>query len=396
MKDVGEARSIVLDHAKRLPAETTACMTAALGMIVAEDVRADLDSPPFAKSMMDGFAVRTAGAPFETPLEIVETVAAGTMPTKPVGAGQCSRILTGAPMPTGADAVVMVEKSTVESDGRVRLRDAEIGPGRNVIARGQEMKAGDVVVPAGTPLSPASFGLIASCGRTAVHCYRQPKVSLICTGNEVVEANRKPAGAQIRNSNGPMLTAQTVRAGALPRYLGIGLDDDTMLRSLIEEGLQTSHVTVLAGGVSAGQLDLVPGVLAKLGVTIHFHKVRMKPGKPLLFGTRGDRMVFGLPGNPVSAYVGFELFVRPALDRLGGKPDSTSKPVELPLAESLSTNNDRPTYHPAMVNHDSVTPLPWFGSADLRGLLNANALIVVPEGPVVRMAGERVPVLPIA
>jgi molybdopterin molybdotransferase len=222
-------------------------------------------------------------------------------------------------------------------------------------------------------------------------------VGIVVTGDELVEANMKPMAGQIRNSNGPMLTALTVRSGALPRYLGIAPDDEAILTSVIKEGLSTTNVLLLAGGVSVGQFDLVPKVLQSLGVTIHFHQVRMKPGKPLLFGSKGDCLVFGLPGNPVSAFVSFELFVRPTLRTLAGKPAAWHPTIRATLAEAFTTTNDRPTYHPVKLHGHrdgaTVTPLPWFSSADLRALLAANSLMALPAGEVNYAAGDVVDVV---
>lgn len=395
MLEVGEAQSIVLSATKRLRPEVTALTSSALEMVTAEDVLADTDSPPFAKSMMDGYAVRAMDCVELCELEVIEEIAAGSLPLKAVHQGQCARIFTGAPLPEGADAVVMVEKTDLLPNGRVAIREAGFPPGKHVFPQGAEWKEGDIVVPSGTMITPISFGLFASCGRTAVACTPNPRISIICTGNEIVEANMKPKGPQIRNSNGPMLVAQSVRAGALPRYLGIAKDTEKMLAALMREGLGNSNIMILAGGVSAGSLDLVPGTLEGLGVTIHFHKVRMKPGKPLLFGTHGDTLVFGLPGNPVSAFVGFELFVRPALRAMMGRSGESDKFISGTLTNDFKTKNDRPTYHPATSSSQGVSATQWAGSADLRSLLTANALLVLPAGDVSYKAGQSVSMIPI-
>jgi molybdopterin molybdotransferase len=255
------------------------------------------------------------------------------------------------------------------------------------------MRAGDVVLPAGTSIAPAAVGLLAGVGRAIVSTIRPPRVAVLATGNELVEADTKPGPGQIRNSNGPMLVAQAARSGAVSRYLGIGRDEPSELAAMVRNGLETSDVLILAGGVSVGAFDLVPGVLRELGVEAHFHKVRMKPGKPLLFGTRGDKLVFGLPGNPVSSFVCFELFVRPALRALAGHRDPGPTTATLPLSEALSAKNDRPTFHPAKLEGTAVRPLPWFGSADLRALLTVDALLALPPGEVRYESGQPAPVV---
>jgi molybdopterin molybdotransferase len=259
------------------------------------------------------------------------------------------------------------------------------------------MRSGEIVVPAGTPLTPQAIGLLAAVGRTDdVRVHGAPRLAILATGDELVEAVERPGPGQIRNSNGPMLWALASRAGAVVEYLGIAPDEREGLRRLVARGLDSADVLVLAGGVSAGKFDLVPDVLKDLGVTAHFHKVRLKPGKPLLFGTRERTLVFGLPGNPVSSFVGFELFVRPALRKMTGEavPGPTFVPV--PLAAPFAARNDRPTYAPARLETTDgfrVRPADWFGSADLRGLLAADALVRLPVGPVELVAGEPLPTL---
>jgi molybdopterin molybdotransferase len=388
MLSVAEAHGIVLRQTKRLPPENTPLFASALGRVLATDVAADLDSPPFTKSMMDGYAVRSADAIPGADLRVVEEVPAGAMPNRAVGPGEAVRLFTGAPVPDGADAVVMQEKTEPLNGGRVRIADPAVSPGRNVLARGKEMTVGEVVIATGTVLSPAAIGLLAVVGKTSVSAYPAPRVNVLATGNELVEPNARPGPGQIRNSNGPMLVAQAARAGATPRNLGIARDETAHLAAMIREGLATADVLLLAGGVSVGAFDLVPRALADEGVKSHFHHVRMKPGKPLFFGSRDDTLVFGLPGNPVSSFIGFELFVRPALRVLAGHPDPGPRSVTLPLTEPLTANHDRPTYHPAQLEDRRVRPLPWFGSPDLRGILTADALLVLPPGPVKYDAGS--------
>ena len=395
--EVANALALVLAHAKARPPEVTALSTTALGQVLAADLVADLDSPPFAKALMDGFAVRAADLPGGTgTLALAGSVAAGDAGSLTVDPGGCVAITTGAPLPAGADAVVKVELTSRAGD-TVAVADPALVPGRNVLPRGAEMRAGAVVLPAGTVLSPVAFGLCAAIGKTAVPAVPPARVAVICTGSELVEANTKPRGGQIRNTNGPMLVALVTRAGGLPRYLGIGRDDATILGNLVREGLATTDIVVLSGGVSVGAFDLIPGVLAAAGVTARFHTVRMKPGKPIYFGTatgpKGDpRLVFGLPGNPVSALVGFTLFVRPALRVLAGLPDPGPTRRTLPLTEAFTATNDRPTFHPGRLTAAGVTPLPWGGSADLRAMLGADVLLCLPAGEVRLAAGDGVEV----
>ena len=392
MLEVADARAEVLRHCKPLKTEHAALTTAALGQVLAADILADIDSPPFAKSLRDGYAVRATDCAGNCAvLQVIEEVSAGAVPTKPVGPGQAARIFTGAPLPEGADAVVMQEHATADA-GAVRVIDPGVKPGQWVYARGHEMKTGDVVLTAGTPINAAAFGVLASAGKTAVVAYPFPRVGVVVTGNELVEANTRPKPGQIRNSNGPMLCAQTVRGGGLPRYLGIARDDFAIAKSLLGEALDVSDVVLVAGGVSVGDNDLVPEVLKALGVAVHFRTVRVKPGKPLLFvtGPKGQ-LVFGLPGNPASAFVGFELFARPAIRILGGHAEPGPRTISLPLAAPLAEVNDRPTYRPAQLVQGAtgwtVQPLDWTGASDLVGMQPADALLVLPAGDARADAG---------
>jgi molybdopterin molybdotransferase len=397
MLSVAEAQAVVLQHARPLPPQTVPLGPEALGRVLAETVISDLDMPPYDKAVMDGYAVRAADLPDgRGTLTVIEEVTAGHTPTRPVGPGQATRIMTGAPLPAGADAVIVVERTRMLDDQRVDIEDRPPHAGQNIQRQGGEMLEGDAVLSLGAVLRPQEFGVLTTVGRTTVCVYPPPRVAVLSTGDEVVEAPARPGPGQIRNGNGAMLVAQVARAGALPRYLGIARDRADSLGPLIADGLK-ENVLVLCGGVSAGKLDLVPGALAEAGVQAQFHKVTMKPGKPVFFGTRGDTLVFGLPGNPVSSLVCFELFVRPALRVLMGHADAGPRTVPLPLAADFAYRTDRPTYYPARLETGDdglrVRPVPWSGSADLRAWTAANAVVVFPAGDHRHPAGQRFPVL---
>jgi len=397
MLSVSEALAMVLGQARPLPQIEAPLSSMPLGQVLARPVRSDIDSPPYTKAMMDGFAVRASDCVnAAATLRIIEEVAAGQMPKLDVREGQATRIMTGAPMPQGADAVVMIERTELVPGNQVNVLTA-MKPGQNVLQRGEEMRSGDVVLDRGSVLGPEDFGLLATVGHTSVAVFLKPRVAILTTGDEVVEPSDKPGPGQIRNSNGPMLQAQCVRAGGMPLYLGIARDNVEALRSLIATGLRDADVLLLSGGVSAGKFDLVPGVLTELGVVSHFHKVLLKPGKPLLFGVLGEKLVFGLPGNPVSSFVCFELFVRPALRQLNGHTEPGPTSTVLPFAAEFRTNNDRPTYWPARVAATpvglQVDALPWRGSADLRALRTANALLALPAGQLHYEIKQPVPVI---
>lgn len=400
MLSVAQAQTAILEQVEPLPPQSVRLGSAALGLVLCENVTSDADSPPFDKAMMDGYAVRaedfsSGGAD----LEIVEEVTAGRVPTRTVGTGQATQIMTGAPIPAGANAVVMVERGQTQG-GRVLLRELP-RPGQNILPRGREMRAGEKILPAETVLRPQEIGILSGLGKALVSVRPRPRVTILSTGDEVVDIDRNPGPGQIRNSNGLMLLAQVQRAGGLPRSLLIVPDEKNQLRLAIRQGLEQGDVVVLSGGVSAGRLDLVPAVLAELGVKAHVHKVCMKPGKPVYFGTwtggpAAPKCVFGLPGNPVSSLVCFELFVRPALRKLRGLVPGPCM-VSACLQEDFPYQTDRPTYHPARLELAtegwSVRPVPWFGSADLRGVSAANAFLLLPEGDRAHPRGERYPVL---
>jgi len=289
----------------------------ALGRVLAEPIVSRATIPPWPNSSMDGYALRaqdTNGEPVE--LAVVGRIAAGTMPSRPLGAGESMRIFTGAPLPQGADAVVPQEDVAASGD-RVTIR-GRIAPGAYVRPAGEDVRAGDVVVKPGGVLGAAEVGLLATLGYAQVRVYRRPRVAILSTGNELADLGTQPGPAQIPNTNTYSLMAQVIEAGGEPVNLGVAPDQLDAITERVYWGLASADALVTSAGVSVGELDLVREALEQSGAELHLWQVSMRPGKPITFGTRGDRPVFGLPGNPVSAMVTFELFVRPALRRLGG------------------------------------------------------------------------------
>jgi molybdopterin molybdotransferase len=404
MLTVDEALDAVLGRCTPLPARPRP-LVAALGCVLAEDVTADLDLPPFDKALVDGYALRSGdlGDGGDRRLTIGEEITAGRTPTRPLGPREAAAIMTGAPLPPGADAVVMIEQ-TRRSGDVVVIDDPSVTPGKFRLERGRELRAGDVVVRRGERLNAPRLGVLASVGRTAVEVVPPPRVAVVPTGDELVEPDRVPGPGQIRNSNAVMLQALAVAAGAEAEALAIAPDDPGRLGTALDQGL-AADVLLITGGVSAGNRDLVPETLERLGVGRVFHKIRLKPGKPLWFGTgpgRGDRpgaLVFGLPGNPVSGIVGFLLFVRPALRVLAAQGTGVAETVALPLALPFTHRGDRPTYHPARVStRDGVTalePLAWAGSADLKTVAQADGFAIFAAGDRTYQQGEIVGFLPL-
>ncbi len=383
-------------------------LASSVGSVLASEIHADVNSPPHDKSMMDGFAVISNDVNNgKKTLVVVETIIAGDWPQHPIEPGQASRIMTGAPLPRNADAVVMVEQTEFEStDGcqRVKLLIDSIAPEKNILRQGVNFKTGQTVLPQGHIVRATDIGLMAEVGAGIIPTREKPTVAVLPTGNELVDHQTKPLRGQIRNSNGPMLVALAQHFGLEVTDLGSSVDDPTQLANLIETGLQ-HDVLLLSGGVSAGTMDLVPGILKDLGVVEIFHKVAVKPGKPIWFGVHNcegrKRYVFGLPGNPVSSLVGFHLFVRRAIEKMLGSQGDQIPTEYGELNIQHETRGNRPTFWPGKRVIDDQTirrfePLIWRGSSDLFALGEAEGLIRFRENSSSHAAGEKVEFLPLA
>ncbi len=387
---VEQARQIVLDQVNPLPTEEIA-LAAATGRFLAEDVRADMDMPPFDRARMDGYALKANDAlqPGAI-LKVIGEVAAGRSFDGMLSCGQAVRIMTGAPVPAGADAVQKFE-ATEEVEGGVRILET-IRPGQNIGRRGAEATRGSVLISKGSRISAADIAVLATFGYAKVKATRQPTVGLLATGSELVEVNQAPRTAQIRDSNSYALASYTIEAGTQAVNLGIIPDDREWLTSRIRDAIERFDVVALSGGVSMGDYDLVKAVLKDLGATIFFDKVRIHPGKPTVFARRGERWIFGLPGNPVSVAVTFFMFAFPALMRLQGAEVVDLPAVKAALTQEVRHAPDRRSYLPGRFfikeGRASVAPLKWGGSSDLVAFRRANALLVVKEGVEKAEKGE--------
>jgi molybdopterin molybdotransferase len=379
-----EACSRAMRHARFLGAEEVP-LAEALGRVLAEDAASDIDMPPFDKAAMDGFACRRTdlgGA-----LRVVEELPAGTWPTRAIGEGECARIMTGAPVPEGADCVVMRERTREAPPGRVAVEG--IGGEANICARGEDVRAGEVVLRAGTIVTPAAIGMLASIGRVRPRVARRPRVAVLTTGSEIVEPGEAPERAQIRNSNGPQLCAQAASAGALPTYFGALCDDKAVIAAALDRARRECDLVLLSGGVSVGDYDFVPEILRELGFDLEFHGVAMQPGKPTAFATDGAVACFGLPGNPVATFAVFELMVRPFIAGLMGL--DFAPPIAVArLAGGIARRNAerRLTVPVRFLEPGRVAPLDYHGSAHLASIARAEGLVAVPVGVREIPAGE--------
>lgn len=382
---VAEALGI-LDGVPVAPREEAVSLTHALGRVLARDLVSSVAWPPFDTSAMDGYAVRAVDAAAATETGLAERpglVAAGDAAPEPLSPGEAVRVMTGAPLPPGADAVVPVEEAAGRSaDGRVRFGRPP-REGAHLRRRGESVEKGATLLEAGRRLSPAAVALAALAGVDPVFARRRPRVAIVTTGNELVDARDAPREGQLRDSNGPMLAA-LCRARGWPVTLGATIADDPGEVDRLFAAESDGDVLVTTGGVSAGDLDLLPGAAERAGWKILFHKVAVRPGKPIVFARRGSTLWFGLPGNPVSASVGFHVFVRRMVDRLEGAACPGAPTVAARLSRDLPPSGPRETYRDAIVSDDAgqriAEPIDSAGSHDLAAHARANALIRTPAG----------------
>jgi len=350
--------------------------------ILREDVLSDADSPPFDKAIRDGFAVRVEDLDsIPVVLSVVGESRAGLAADVTVERGQCCEIMTGAPLPAGSNAVVMVENTERVSANSVRILRG-VRENEGLLRLGAEARQGEQILRSGRRIGLADLGLLAGNGKSTVLVSAKPNVAVIATGDELVEVEETPKPGQIRNSNSYTICAQVEEAGARPTALGIARDDLGDLRHKIRQGLE-QDILIVSGGVSMGKYDLVEKVFAEFGVEVLFDKIAMKPGKPTVFGHRGQTYVFGLPGNPISTMVAFHMFVRPLILFLLKAENTAPKVLEAKLEAPAKCDPERAALVPALVRFDGgqywIRPAPWKGSSDLVGLSRANALIMIPR-----------------
>lgn len=413
MISFNEALDILL--ATATPFGTGRCSLASSpGRILADDILSDVDMPPFNKSAVDGYACRISDLPLvmkpdvqtrpaavpshtasRTPggetrhaasLQMVGIIPAGTVPTHPIGPGECAKIMTGAMVPEGADTVIMVEDTEELPDGRIRFTADTTAP--NICYKGEDIRQGDLVLPGGSLISPPGIAVLASVGAVSPTVYKQPKVAVISTGDELVDPKEIPGPAKIRNSNSSQLIAQLGQMHLEALGLGISGDSKEELYAKIDEGLAKSDVLILSGGVSMGEYDYVPGIMSQLGVEILFKSIAIQPGRPTLFGRRGSGFVFGLPGNPVSSFVIFEILVKPFLFKLMGHTYSPPL-IRLPLGVDFRRKkSSRKSMLPVFIREGEIFPVDYHGSAHIHSYIKAEGMISIEIGTTERKKGE--------
>ncbi len=418
-----DAAALVAAYAAKLashrPASERVPLGRALGRVLAEPLRADADQPPFARSTRDGFACRAAEASSYRPLAVAGSTRAGQTPSGSLPRGAAWEIMTGAPVPAGADAVVMLEHvkeldAHLEKSGSASARVIRLLPprtirkGENIVARGAQARKGDKLLPAGSLIGSAQIALAGSCGCAMLNVFLKPRVAILCTGDELVPIRSTPGPSQIRNSSSAMLAAMVRAAGGDPWVLPIARDTGKSLDDALARAV-SADLLLVTGGVSAGKFDLVEPALIRAGARFHFTGVRIQPGKPLVFGEiphcptdpiqdqNGTKCIFGLPGNPVSSAVTFLLFAAPVIAALAGRQDRGPHFALARLAEDVKTKTGLTRFLPASCTFSSAVPdvtlVPWQGSGDLAAMARANCFLVVPEDSRRLRAGSTVRIL---
>jgi molybdopterin molybdotransferase len=397
MIHVEEALRLILDTTPVLGMEKVDIITA-LGRVIGEDICAPYDIPPWDNSAMDGYAVRsedTGGVSQDHPivLTVIEDLPAGYVARKRIKKGEAIRIMTGAPLPEGADSVVMVEETEASGEKVKLLKKTE--PGQHIRKAGEDVKKDELVIPQGTVLRPAEIGMLAALRRSFISLYQRPTVSILCTGDELVDVDGELKEGQIVSSNSYTLASQVKECGGIPLVLGIARDKKEELERKFREGLR-ADVIISSAGVSVGDYDLVKGVLKDIGMEMKFWKVAMRPGQPLAFGTIGGKPAFGLPGNPVSSMISFEQFVRPYILKMQGHKKIFRPVVEAIWQEDFRKKTGRKYFVRCIVRKRDggylASSTGEQGSGILKSMVLANGLAIFPEEKDVIKAGERVKV----
>ena len=381
-----EAYKIVMDSVELMKTEKIN-FTNSLGLILANDIFSDIDMPPFDKSAMDGYACKMTDINQE--LEGIEVIPAGKSPKKEIKQGECAQIMTGAMIPNGADCVLMVEHTEKTADNRIKYLKEKTKD--NICYKAEDVQTGQKVIEKGTLIKPQHIAILASVGATEIEVYQKPKVGVISTGDEIVEPHVKPGPSKIRNSNGYQLFSQIERCNAIANYVGIASDNEEDTYHVIMKAMEENDVILLSGGVSMGEFDFVPYIMQKAGIDIKFQKIAVQPGKPTTFGTKESKRIFGLPGNPVSSYIQFELLVRPLLAEMMGH---TFNPLQISMEMGIDHSrkrSERMSWYPITIaDNGTVIPASYHGSAHIHGLESADGISFFPIGKAEIKKGEKV------
>jgi len=385
-----EAFDIVLNSANFTLKSERVAYSESMGRILAEDVMSDINMPPFDKSAMDGFACKRADINNE--LDVIEVIPAGSIPEREIGSNQCSKIMTGAIIPQGADCVIMVEHTKKIGDNKIKFTFKYTNT--NICYFAEDIKKNDLVLKQGIEIKPQHIAVMASVGCTQPLVSTRPKIGIISTGDELVEPDKFPGKSQIRNSNGHQLVAQVKRIGAIANYIGIAEDSEKVTYDTVSKALSENDIVLLTGGVSMGDFDFVPKIMTKIGVDIKFESLAVKPGKPTTFGTFGkEKFIFGLPGNPVSSYTQFELLVKPLVLKLIGATQ-LAKLIKLPMgAEYSRRKSSRKSFIPVYIKDDGKAyPVEYHGSAHIHSYVFADGITSIEIGKQKLEIGELVDV----
>lgn len=374
----------IVESVKVNPEPVTVAMAESLGMVLANDIYSDVDMPPFDKAAVDGYACRRAD--ILVPLTVIEVISAGTTPTRKIGHQQCSKIMTGAIVPDGAECILMVEHTKINDDGTISFIKPTTS--NNIAYKAEDVKKGQLVMEAGTFIRPQQIAMMAAVGCTFPKVFKKPVIGIITTGDELVEPAETPINAQIRNSNAYQLIAQAQQIGVSTIYAGIAPDSPAETQFIIEETIRKCDVLLITGGVSLGDFDYVPSVLEAAGFNIRFRSLAVQPGKPTLFAEKNGKFVYGLPGNPVSSFVQFELLVKPLLFRIMG---TTYQPrtVKLPMAVVYQRKRtDRKSFIPVKYALGKIEPVEYHGSAHIHSFEHAWGIMAINIGEERVMPGE--------
>jgi molybdopterin molybdotransferase len=383
-----KAFEIIMNSAFTLEKESVE-LAQSLNRVLAKDIKSDIDMPPFNKSAMDGYACRKED--LHESLSVIETIQAGYRPQKTVGKNECSKIMTGAIVPQGADCVVNVENTETIPDNKIRITDNNIPA--NICYQGEDIKRGEFVLRLGALILPQHIAVLANAGISSVPVYKKPRISIITTGSELREPGVPLPDGCIRNSNSYQLIGQVQRMAIEPDYLGIAADTENALDLLIKKALRSSDVVLLSGGVSMGDYDLVPAVLAANNVNILFNMVAMQPGKPLTFGTKDKTAIFAFPGNPVSTFFPFEIMAKPFIYKLMGHDYITRTFPLITGVDFTRKRAERKTFIPVKIENGKVFPVEFHGSAHINALCFAEGIISFPLGVLEIKKGQAVEVI---